>query len=199
MANVIKGKDFMLYVLADNEPVPVCYARDCVLNLSHELVEKTTKQNNKFRNYGYRRATYTISLNGLLNAVDGNGSYFQDALLNGDTIFWTFSDGINFEWNGEVLVTSAGFNSAYDALAEFNNELQGNGEPEKIVLPTANTDPDQSGSEGTPTVTEYVTIKDQDGVTIAKVPAPGIFNVVRFTEIWDDLSNSNQIIIVDEI
>lgn len=181
MANVIKGKDFALLVNTPDGYKTVCYARGCSLDLSHETRRKTTKQNSKWDIFGYGRASYTITIDGLLNAVPGNGGFLQDALLNGDTIVWTFTDGINFQWDGEVLVQSASIGAQFDSLSSFGNQLLGTGEPNKVLLPTANLDPDESGSGGTPLPpVEFVTITDQTGEVVTKVPAPSTYIVTRF-------------------
>jgi predicted secreted protein len=153
MPNVIKGKDLNLGVVVNGMRTPVCYAKTTTLNITRDTKEITGRGLGGYRDYIAGKASYSLETSGNFNAVPGNGMYFLQALLNGEPIIWWFSDGINIEWSGTLLVTSGSYDSPMDALASFNNSMIGKGKPNFKILSTANQDPDQSGSDGKPTLT----------------------------------------------
>jgi len=153
MANVIKGKDFNLAVVVNGQRKNVCYAKDCTLNISRDTKEVTGRGLGGFRDYLAGKAGYTIDVSGNLNAVPGNAMILHTALISGLPIIWWFSDEVNMEWSGTLLVTSGSYDSPMDALSSFNNSMIGKGKPNFKLLKTANLEPDQSGSEGKLTLT----------------------------------------------
>lgn len=101
---------------------------------------------------------------------------------------FTFTDNNNIIYSGQLLVTGTSMDSPVNAAASFQGTFQGDG------------DYTVTASPGPPTPIGYsVVIQDQFGIVVAIVPAPGIYNVLRFNEIYDNLLQDNTIVITDNL
>lgn len=182
MAGIIKGIDFNLYVPINGYNYAVCQATDCQLTMTGgEALETTTKFSPKGRTYNYGgKYGYTIQLNGITSFVDiGNIAQFQDYLLNSNKFFFTFTDGNSISYTGTVLINQINIDSPSSGISQFSQQMLGDGE---LVPVVTGVTPPPAGSS--------VTIIDQFGETIAVVPAPGNYQVLRFDTIdkagWAD-------------
>jgi hypothetical protein len=100
-----------------------------------------------------------------------NISIFQDAIMQAKKLPFVFTDYANTLQSGTILATSLDFDSPFDNISSFSNEMLGDGELTAVTY-------------GVPPVpTQSVIIQDQFGDTLAIVPAPGVYNVLRFDTI----------------
>lgn len=178
----VKGKDLVFYIEIAGQNKPICHGRTVVLNISAGTLPSTTYGSGSGETNEYSgKYAYTIQGGGLTYIGDEADIFtLQTALMQFNKVNWTFTDDLNIQWYGTVLVTNVGFDSGFDALLTFSNELLGDGEYTFI----------KSDTPPTPPITDYVTILDQLGTLIAQVPAPGTYSVLRFNAI--DCGGANQ-------
>jgi predicted secreted protein len=180
--NYVKGKDLIFYMIKGGVNVPLCHAKTCTIATTAAILPTTTLGSGKAETNDYSgKYAYTIKGDGLTFIGDELSNFdLQNAQINFNKINWTFTDDVNIQWMGVALVTTTSFDSAFDALSTFNNELLGDGEYTFI----------QAAEPPLPPVGSVVNILDQFGNLIASVPAPGVYNVTRFNAI--DCGNAFQ-------
>lgn len=179
---VIKGKDLIFYMIVSGQNVPLCHARTCTINTTAATLPTTTLgSGNAETNVYAGKYAYTIKGDGV-NYIGDTADNFtlQTAQINFNKINWTFTDDDNVQWYGVALVTSTTFDSAFDSVSTFQNELLGDGEYTFT----------QSHITPVPPVGASVTILDQFGNLITSVPAPGSYTVTKFNAI--DCGNAFQ-------
>lgn len=187
---MIRGKDFIFYILVGGVPQPFLHATDCTLKTSADLLESSTKNGINGKTFEFSgKYTYTVSINGQSTLLDPTNFYtLQTALQNSTKLLFTFTDNNQVMYGGTLLIYDTEITSPHDAISQFKGEFQGDG------------DYTSSAAVGpTPPIGYSVQIKDQNGATVAIVPAPGVYNVLRFDEIYDNLLQDNSIVITDEL
>jgi len=178
----IRGKDLNTYVTINGFDYVIGHATDCVLKLTAEIQETTTKNSIKGKTYEYTaKYSYTLTVNEYTNFVDvANISVFQDLILQSGKISFIFTDLNYIQWTGTILLTESSTDSPFSAISSSSLTFQGDGELEKV---TTNIPP-------IPLPTETVTIIDQFGNVIATVIAPGSYSVLRFDVIEQGHANA---------
>lgn len=174
MGNLIKGQDFNFYVKINGYNMPVARATNGTLTFTAEATESTTKNGLKGKTYIYQgKYGYTLSVEGISNLIDvANFGYFQTALLESGKLDFIFTDNLNAQYTGTVLVTDAELDTPAKAMSTFKNTLLGDGEIVPIFYDVPVTPPGSS-----------VQIIDQFGDVLASVLAPGSYSVLRFDTI----------------
>ncbi len=120
---MIKGSDLVLYLNNGTSLVPVCYAQNCQLNISADVLETTTFGSNNFKSYEYSTVGATLQHSGFTSFKNQtNTLQLIEAILNRQKIEFNFSEkGIIF--SGTVLITSTDLDSQYDAASTFKANL----------------------------------------------------------------------------
>lgn len=178
----IKGKDLIFYVVISGRNIPICHAKTCTINTTAATLPTTTKLSGNAETNDYSgKYAYTIKGDGVIYIGDfADGYVFQNFQTTFTKINWTFTDNVNVQWFGICLVTSTTFDSPFDNISTFQNELLGDGE---YTFIEQNVPP-------LPPIGSSVTIIDQFGNIIATVPAPGSYGIVKFNAI--DCGNAFQ-------
>lgn len=186
---MIKGNDINFYVNVSGTYIPYCHATDFTIQTSADLLETTTKSGIKGKTYEYsKKYGYTISLRGVATLLDDQNFYtIQQQIGNFEKLEWLATDNKSFEYRGTVLIANTGLDAPLDQLSTFNVDLQGDGEFT------------QAGYTPPVPVGNNVIIYDQFQNVIANIPAPGSYNVLRFSEIYDDLLMDDTTIITDSL
>lgn len=170
---MIKGKDFNFYTIINGVPCPFFHSTNCTLKTQADLLESTTKDGINGKTFEYaNKYTYTLSVLGQSTLLDStNFITLQGALQTSTKLLWTFTDNLNVIYSGTILIQDTQIDSPHDAISTFQGNFQGDGAYSVVSAPQ-------------PTPIGYVVqIKDQFGNIIANVPAPGIYNVLRFDTI----------------
>jgi hypothetical protein len=174
MGNIIRGKDLNLFYTLNGYNYPACHSTDCKLTLNSSPQETTTKNSKNGRTYEYQgKYGFTLSLKGITNLIDiASVSVFQDAIIQSNKLQFIFTDSLNIQWSGTVLINQIDLDSPVENLSTFSNDMVGDGDIVKIasgVIP--------------PISNPIVSIIDQTGYHIADVSAPGTYSVLRFDTI----------------
>jgi predicted secreted protein len=178
---IIKGKDLIFYIKIGNVNYPLCHAKTCSINTTAGTLPTTTLGSGRGETNNYSgKYNYTIKGDGITYIGDQVDNFtLQTAQTSFNKINWTFTDASNLQWSGVALVTSTTFDSAFDAVSTFQNELLGDGEYTFI----------KATIHPIPPLNDAVTIQDQFGNPIATVQAPGTYTVTMFDTI--DLRSFN--------
>lgn len=178
----IRGVNLNTYVTINGTDYVLGHATDCVLKLTAELQETTTKNSIKGKTYDYTsKYSYTLTVTEYSNFVDiANISVFQDMILRSSKINFIFTDLNYIQWTGTILLTESDTDSPFSGISSSSLTFQGDGELTKV---TTNIPP-------IPLPTGNVTIIDQFGAVIATVVAPGSYAVLRFDTIEQGHANA---------
>lgn len=119
---MIKGKDLVLYV----NDTAVCYAQNCQLSLSADVLETTTFGSNNFKDYEYSKVGATIQHTGLTSFKNTSSTLlFIEAVLNRQKLTFKMSqyedEGVVF--SGTVLVIQTDLDAMFDAISTFKANL----------------------------------------------------------------------------
>lgn len=174
MADVLQGRNFNIYFTLNGYSYPAAHATDGKITFSSDVQETTTKNSLRAKTYNYLgKYTWTLELEGITNFIDvANVAVFQQAIMQSNKLSIIFTDLKNIEWAGTVLITDTDLDSPVKSVSTFSNKMQGDGE---LVLTDSYVSPPAPGSS--------VSIIDQLGEVLAIVPAPGVYNVLRFDTI----------------
>lgn len=186
---MIKGNDIIFYFEVGGDPIAFCHATSWNIRTDNDLLETTTKSGLKGKTFEYaRKYGYVLNISGLATLIDEQNFYtLQQQLGEFEKLDWLATDNLGFEYRGTVLISSTGLDAPLDQIATFSGDLQGDG------------DYTQAGYTPPTPVGNAVIIKDQFDNVIASVPAPGTYNVLRFSEIYDDLLMDDTTIITDSL
>lgn len=177
----IKGKDLFFSININGVYYPICHSKTCTINTTASILPTTTfgSGNAETNDYSNKYA-YTIKGDGVTYIGDVASNFVLQTLQTTfQKVLWTFTDNENVQWHGTALISSTTFDSSFDAISTFQNELIGDGEYNFIISNTP-----------IPPINPSVNILDQFGTLIANVPAPGSYIVTRFNAI--DCGAANQ-------
>lgn len=178
----IKGKNLIFYIYINGQPYALYHARTCEINTTAAILPTTTYLSGKGQTNEYAgKYSYTIKGEGL-NYIGDKATNFalQGLQTTFSKINWTFTDNANVQWQGVALIVDTKFDSGFDGVSTFSNELLGDGE---YTFTQANIPP-------SPPVGNVVNIFDQFGTLITSIVAPGSYNVTKFNAI--DCGSANQ-------
>lgn len=175
MTGYIKGKDLIFYLFINGQNVSIAHAKTCTITTTASVLPTTTYLSGNAETNDYTgKYAYTIKGDGVVYTGDlVDGFKFQDFQTTFTKINWTFTDNNNVQWHGVCLVTSTTYDSSFDNVSTFQNELLGDGEYTFV----------QNNVTPIPPIGAAVTIIDQFGNLIATVPAPGSYGIVKFNAI----------------
>lgn len=171
----IRGQNLNLYFVLNGIGYTIGHATDCLIKLSAEVFETTTKNSIKGKTFSYSaKYSYQLTLTEYTNFSDiPNISVLQDMILLSGKLNFIFTD-LNFiQYTGTVLLTESDSDSPFSAISSSQLTFMGDGE---LVKVTTDIPP-------IPLPTGSVTIIDQFGTVIATVIAPGSYAVLRFDTI----------------
>jgi hypothetical protein len=171
MAKIYTGNDLNLFLKISGTAYPVCHAKDTQISMASTLLETTTKGSGNARTYAYQgKYGSTMQLSGLTNTIDiANFYVIQSAIKDSTVLEFILTDGATIEYTGFVLVSDINIDTPDNAISSFSGNLQITGD---LGISVTGVTP--------PVTVSSVLIKDQFGDTIANIPAPGTYNVVRF-------------------
>lgn len=178
----IKGKDLVFYVLMGNRNVPVAHAKTCTITTTASVLPTTTYLSGNAETNDYTgKYAYTIKGDGVIYIGDvADGFSFQKFITSFTKVNWTFTDNNNVQWSGVCLVTSSSYDSSFDSVSMFQNELLGDGEYTFI----------ENNVPPVPPLVSYVNIVDQFNTLVTSVQAPGTYGIIKFNAI--DCGGANQ-------
>lgn len=189
---IIPGNELIYYLPINGEYKAICHSKDTKISTSADVLETTTKDNGKGKRYEYGgKYETTLTVNGLTNTIDeADFSIIQDMILQSMKLPFLFTDNNNIQWTGSVLLTSFDLDSPDNAVSSFNGTFIVDGALTKTFTPDSSLPPSSNS----------VTITDQFGETVAVIPAPGNYAVLRFdTMDCRGYVNPDLIIIPDDV
>jgi hypothetical protein len=132
---VIKGKDFNIYIEKNGVPVRVCNATDFVYRSVRDTVEISGPQGQD-RDYVAGKKGYTINITGVITYIDGY-TYLETAFNAGTKVKWTGRDLLNggIVHTGTVLFTNIDWASPVRGDFTFDTSAVGCGPKETLRLP----------------------------------------------------------------
>lgn len=186
---VIKGSNFNFYGLVDSEYGKLCTATNFVVTKTADIIETTTKTTGRWKTFDYQgKLGWTGEVSLLVTFTEGfTLNSFEDFLYNLGKLQIQATDDDTVQYTGSAVITSITWDSPNGGICTGTVSLQGDGEFAKATAPL-------------PPTTVDVDIIDQFGATIASVPAPGTYQVVRFNRIIQGgaLRNEPDIIITSQ-
>lgn len=131
--NVIQGKDVDLFVLRDGDFVPIGCATDLSFEMSQDLIEVTTKDSGRARDYEAGFRGYSVRFSGLVTLDDTAKFQFFDFLNNPEErltlhIDYTDPNGLSKTIEGDYLIEGASYSGNVDDFAGADISMKGCGE-----------------------------------------------------------------------
>lgn len=136
MSSYIQGKDLRLFVRHSSGLYkPAAYARNCVLSVSREVVETSSRKSGKFRTKKAGRIDWKVSSDGIASKLNKNE--FYSVLLSGEPVKIVFTIGeqtpseIGFEgkgFTGNAILTELQLTASYKDISTYNVSMEGSGE-----------------------------------------------------------------------
>lgn len=125
----IKGKDLIFYISINGISQPLAYSKNCTLVQTAETLETTTKGSGAAKSFNYGRTSYKLTVTSLTDLTDSNYSslFLQNCLNNRVKVLWSFQLSGTQYYSGQVLVTQAQLDAAFDGVSGFSCELIGDG------------------------------------------------------------------------
>lgn len=132
-----RGIDFIFKMMVDGIYQPVCYATDCIINETYEMLEITGPQS-KWKDYIPDYAGYTLEVPGM-QVYEANANILQIQSLGraGTKFAWqatAFGNGGVVE-TGFVRITSISKSSQFRDALRFSMSAIGCGAPQTLFVP----------------------------------------------------------------
>lgn len=134
---VIKGRNFNIYITKNGTPTRVCNATDFTLKRVRQLIEISGPQGID-EDYIPARKGYSITISGVVSYSDGY-SYLdlESAFESGARLTWTGRDMLNggVVHTGTVILTNLDWASPVRGDFSFESSAQGCGPKQTLLLP----------------------------------------------------------------
>ncbi len=166
---VIRGKDFILSIVKNGVPTPVCYSLDFTLQAARDTIEKTPLTGLD-KDYIVTFKGYTLGISTVVSYFDGFSFIdLNEAFENGTRLVWSATDSANggVVHKGVCIINNIAF--ASPVRGEFSSDASavGCGPRELLKLPISST----------------VYLADQAGVQL-----PGCPNPYPVSVFWYDMT-----------
>ena len=128
----IKGKDVLLEIY-DGGFTPLICATSCSINLTPELINKTTLSSGRWNEYAVRRFDWSIDLAGVSQLTGTGYKFYQlfntSNILAGFQIRMTFedSDGNTVVFTGSVMLEDISAGGDASDFSLFEGTMKGTG------------------------------------------------------------------------
>lgn len=142
---LIKGRDIMIFVERNGKYEAIAYARSCILQISIETTETSSKASGKWSEKKAKRLSWSCSSDNLLGEGQSGKIFRKMTGLEPVKITFSFVDNplagfpdLGFvpttkeRYQGEAIITSLEINSDDGDLSSMNISLEGTGAIEYI-------------------------------------------------------------------
>jgi hypothetical protein len=129
----IKGKDVLMEVYENNEYIPFLCCEDMSINITPELINKTTVLSGRGNEYKARRFDWDVSLSGISQILGSGRTIFETVKVENIFSTWpirlTFADaqGNTAIFTGNVVLKNASITGPQTDFSDFENAFQGSG------------------------------------------------------------------------
>jgi hypothetical protein len=129
----IKGKDVLMEVYENNEYIPFLCCEDMSINITPELINKTTLSSGRGNQYKARRFDWDLSLSGISQILGSGRTIFETVKVENIFKSWpirlTFADaqGNTAIFTGDVVLKNASITGPQTDFSDFENAFQGSG------------------------------------------------------------------------